>query len=293
MYHYVRNVAKTDFPGIKAISIEKFERQLDYLQKNYYIISWPGLRDFLQSKRVLPAHACILTFDDGFKDHYLNVYPRLKERNIPGLFFPVARRPEDGLAMIHFLQLLIAKIGEVEFRDLFLSELAEGEKEQFNEACREFAFEHPDDKFGESAFRVFRKAITYMPETAYPILRNLFRRLVGDDISFAEEFYLRGIEIEEMISGGMCFGGHGTNHFRFSKISPANQEAEINGSAKYLENITPGPWAFSYSHGDYNDSSSGLLENNNFLAAFTTEEKEIHDNIYAIGRIDAISVKLG
>lgn len=290
MYHYVRDTAKTNFPGIKAISIEKFERQLDYFQKSYYIISGPDLRDFAQSKRSLPARACILTFDDGLKDHYLNVYPRLKERNIPGLFFPVARRPEDGLAMIHLLQLLIAKIGEVEFRNLFLSELAEGEKEQFNEACREFAFEHPNDRFGESAFRVFRKAITYVPETAYPILRNLFGKLIRDDVPLSKEFYLQGEDIRDMISGGMYFGGHGSNHYRFSKISVENQEKEIKDSAQFLEKFLPPPWPFSYPHGDYTESSAKLFESGNFIASFTTEEKEIHDNVYAIGRVDAVSI---
>lgn len=290
MYHYVRDVSKTNFPGIKAISIEKFERQLDYLQKNYYIISWLDLRDFLQDKRVLPAHACILTFDDGFKDHYINVFPRLRERNISGLFFPVARGPEDGLVMIHLLQLLIAKTGETEFRDLFLSGLVEGEKEQFNEACRQFAEEHPMTKFGESAFRIFRKAITYMPQTAYSILKKMFARLIGNDVSFAKEFYLQDEEIKKMISGGMYFGGHGTDHFRFSKIFSGNQEAEIKGSARFLEKFSSPPWVFSYPHGDYNDLSYGLLERNNFIAAFTTEEKEIHIDVFSIGRIDAVSV---
>mgnify|MGYP001612716521 CR=1 FL=1 len=290
MYHYVRDVSKTDFPGVKAIPIEKFERQLDYLRKNYSIISWPDLRDFLQSKRILPARACILTFDDGLKDHYINVYPRLRDRNISGMFFPVARNPQDCLAMIHLLQLLVAKIGEVEFRDVFSNELVEGEKEQFNEACRQFAAEHPLDKFGESAFRIFRKAVTYMPQTVYPILKRLFAKLIGDDIVFAKEFYLQEADIKEMISGGMYFGGHGTNHFRFSKISLENQEAEIKGSAEFLAAFSSAPWAFSYPHGDYTENSPKLLESNGFIGAFSTEEKEVHDNFYAIGRVDAASI---
>ena len=289
MYHYVRDAEGTEFPGIKAISIEKFERQLDYLRKNYSVISWPDLRDFLQNKRTLPSRPCILTFDDGLKDGYTNIYQRLKERNISGLFFPLAREPENGLAMIHMLQLAIAKIGEIEFRDLFLDELNDDERRQFISACALFEKEHPTTKLGEDAFRIFRKAITYIPDIAMPVLRRIFNELVGDDVAVARDFYLQKKEIEEMSAGNMHFGGHGTEHFRFSKISEEAQKKEIDGSAEFLGDLELVPWAFAYPYGDYDARSFQLLAGGNFIAAFSTEEKTTHDDQYAIGRVDAAS----
>ena len=39
MYHYVRPIAKSEYPGIKGLELEAFKRQLDYLENNYSIIS--------------------------------------------------------------------------------------------------------------------------------------------------------------------------------------------------------------------------------------------------------------
>ena len=290
MYHYVRDKDE-DLSNLKALSIEKFERQLDYLQRNYSIISWPGLRDFLMSDKKLPDNPCLLTFDDGLKDGYINVYPRLKERGISGLFFPLARSPAEGLALVHLLQLVLAKTNEQEFRELFLNELASAERELFEGYCKQSEREYPPDKFGEHTLRNMRRAITiYMPDKSFPVLRKLFGKLIGDDMAMASEFYLQKNEIEEMIDGGMFFGGHGAKHFRFSKIPVEDQRVEVEGSAKFLENLHPAPWAFAYPYGDYNDQSFQLLKNNNFIGAFSTEEKEIHNNVYGIGRVDTVSI---
>ena len=89
----------------------------------------------------------------------------------------------------------------------------------------------------------------------------------------------------------MHFGGHGKEHFRFSRISPEEQGKEIKAAAQFLKRFCPAPWAFSYPYGAYNDTSFELLENNGFIAAFATEEKEKHDNAYAIGRVDTVSIK--
>ena len=45
MYHYVRNSAGSEYPGIKGLEIEKFSGQLDYIVKNHKII---GLEDYVK-----------------------------------------------------------------------------------------------------------------------------------------------------------------------------------------------------------------------------------------------------
>ena len=39
MYHYVRPIVNSKYPGIKGLELEGFVRQLDYLQENFRIIS--------------------------------------------------------------------------------------------------------------------------------------------------------------------------------------------------------------------------------------------------------------
>ena len=56
-----------------------FERHLMYYKENYNIIS---LRDFF-SKKSIPKNSLIITFDDGYRDNFLNVYPLLEKHSIP------------------------------------------------------------------------------------------------------------------------------------------------------------------------------------------------------------------
>ena len=39
MYHYVRPIKVSSFPGIKGLELKAFCRQLDYLEENYRIVS--------------------------------------------------------------------------------------------------------------------------------------------------------------------------------------------------------------------------------------------------------------
>ena len=43
-YHYVRDVERTPFPGIKALSVAGFAAQLDWLQARYDVIDGLDVR---------------------------------------------------------------------------------------------------------------------------------------------------------------------------------------------------------------------------------------------------------
>jgi len=91
MYHYVRPIKESSYPLIKGLELESFKKQLNYLEKNYKIISMEALIDFVKNDVRLPNNPCLLTFDDGYKDHYLYVFPELKKRGLQGSFFPAAQ----------------------------------------------------------------------------------------------------------------------------------------------------------------------------------------------------------
>jgi hypothetical protein len=38
MYHYVRPLKDSKYPGIKGLEFQKFKQQLDFVEKNYDII---------------------------------------------------------------------------------------------------------------------------------------------------------------------------------------------------------------------------------------------------------------
>ena len=88
MYHYVRPLKGSKFLKLKALELSVFERQLDYLSDHYNFVTPTQVIDSIDGINSLPKNAVLLTFDDGYKDHFNYVYPALKSRGIAGVFFP-------------------------------------------------------------------------------------------------------------------------------------------------------------------------------------------------------------
>lgn len=88
MYHYIRDYqSETDQLGVQlSVTPQAFRRQLQSLrQAGYETIS---LSEFAAGR--LPSQPIILTFDDGYVDHYQNALPILQESGYTGTFFIVS-----------------------------------------------------------------------------------------------------------------------------------------------------------------------------------------------------------
>ena len=67
-----------------------FERQISgLLDFGYHFITYDDLQKFKNNEIKLYKKSCILTFDDGYKGVYENVYPIAKKYNIPFTMFIV------------------------------------------------------------------------------------------------------------------------------------------------------------------------------------------------------------
>lgn len=93
MYHYVSelppdaDVYRRDL----TVSPEAFEAQLQYLDEaDYHPITLTDLYLYLTEGYPLPEKPVILTFDDGYRDAYEVVFPKLVGHGFPGTFFVLA-----------------------------------------------------------------------------------------------------------------------------------------------------------------------------------------------------------
>lgn len=84
MYHSVSNNF-TDY--LYNMKINDFKKQIMYLSNNFKIIPSNQIIENLK-EGVEPQDVEIaLTFDDGYQNNYVNVYPYLKKHGIPATFF--------------------------------------------------------------------------------------------------------------------------------------------------------------------------------------------------------------
>ena len=67
-YHRVCEVEDSNDPLI--VSKICFDNQIKYLKNNYTIISSDDLKNAIESEKELPDDACLITFDDGWRDNY-------------------------------------------------------------------------------------------------------------------------------------------------------------------------------------------------------------------------------
>lgn len=97
MYHYVSpvpddaDVYRVDL----TISPENFRNHMAYLQENgYSAITLGDLYDALMYGSALPPKPIVLTFDDGYADHYEYAFPILEEYDFTGTFFVITGKAD-------------------------------------------------------------------------------------------------------------------------------------------------------------------------------------------------------
>ena len=113
VYHYVRNLKNSRYPGIKGLSTEKFENQISYIKNNYEVISGHDFMSAISDEVKLPENSALLTFDDGYIDHFTNVFPVLDREGLTGCFFPTAKIIlEDEVLDVNKIQFILASIND-------------------------------------------------------------------------------------------------------------------------------------------------------------------------------------
>lgn len=249
---------ETDFPQIKGRLIDDFRKQLDFISKNYTIISLKQYLEYLKGKGTISAKTCILTFDDGFKDHYTYVFPELKKRNLPATFY-VCTQPliEKTVLPVHKVHFLLAKLGSEKLVQAY-NELL---KEKFPDEVEEFYVGNTKKKDEKYAWdnnlianlKVNAARMNY--DMKLEIFGPLFSEHIGDEKTFSEQLYLNQKEIKEMVKCGFEFGGHTATHPRLSSISKEEMVKEIKQSKDFFESkFGVHLSSFSYPYGDYNQA---------------------------------------
>jgi peptidoglycan/xylan/chitin deacetylase (PgdA/CDA1 family) len=279
MYHYVRDRARTRYPGLKVRSIEEFDGQLDYITGHYRVCSTREVLMAARGERPLPPRACLLTFDDGFLDHFTTVFPRLVERGLSGSFYaPVAAVEERRVLDTHKIQIILSEAtdhGKVARRILDMLEDYRGQWELppadafYRQHAQASRFDGPEVIFIKRALQ------RGLPEPVRAgITGRLFEEHAGtDERTVAQELYMDLGQLRTMVRFGMEVGGHGADHVWLDSLEPAAQVCEIDRTAAFLARVHGRPaadWVMCYPFGAYNRDTLGLLRGAGCALGLTT-----------------------
>jgi peptidoglycan/xylan/chitin deacetylase (PgdA/CDA1 family) len=278
VYHYVRNFETSPYPRLKGLTLRDFMGQLEYLARHYEFVTIADCLEALEGRKALADNSILLTFDDGYAEHYENVYPLLKRRSIQGAFFVPARSITENVVLdVNKIHLILATADDPRrLLERLLEKISEGrerfglqEAEAYIGAIRDLP------RYDTREVSIFKKLLQReLPSAARrKFLDELFMEYVtAEEQKLAKEFYLSEDQLKKMISGGMAVGHHGYSHDWFTAMPPLQREEEIDRGLELLDRVgAPGDrWIFSYPYGAHDDALIDLLRRRGCAMAFTT-----------------------
>jgi peptidoglycan/xylan/chitin deacetylase (PgdA/CDA1 family) len=257
IYHRVNDDRDPFFP---ALPVETFRRQMEYLAENFNFLSLAEAVARLQ-KRDVPDNGVVITFDDGYRDNYVNAFPILKSLSIPATIFLTTDAIGSGRVIWHD-RVFCA------FRDTRLTWLA-----GIGGISRQYRLTTVEEKL--LAQREFLQFVrSQKDEERLYWIDWLIKNLQVIDQKTVLGLMLSWDEARAMLRCGINFGSHTVSHPILSKQSVDQAWREIWQSKEELEKqLGVLVVTFAYPNGtagDFNDTTKGLLREAGYRCAVTT-----------------------
>ncbi|CAN5781659.1 N/A [soil metagenome] len=279
MYHYVRDLKNSKFPQIKGLDASLFNEQVNYLQKHYSFITMDQLIDSIDKNTQLPPKAVLLSFDDGYTDHYNFVLPVLTKNKIQGSFYPPAKAIMEGIVLdVNKIHFILASIPDKNILIKELNAQLDEYRKQYNlDSNENYYTRHAVARRRDNAEVIFIKQMLQVvlpEELRLVICDHLFNKYVTEDEkAFSRELYMNVDQLKELGQQGMHIGSHGYDHYWLGSLSKEKQQVEIDRSLEFLKLVgsDTNRWTMCYPYGNYNEDTLALLNNRSCKLALTTK----------------------
>lgn len=266
MYHRVLPISDPrsalEEPGM-WVSPESLDMQIRTLKNYFEIIS---LKEWLKASSAqsqLPARACALTFDDGWRDNYEFAYPLLKQHDVPATIFLVSDMIGTNSA----------------FWPNRLRNVLEG--------CKGYSAEKLGRWLNPASVSVLQNICDgSVDNETFSQLVNDWKFLSDDEVmqkldslenelgtEQSERVLLDWGEVQEMAESGLIeFGSHTRHHVRLrTDVPELVVQEEVTGSATQIAEMTGRkPTLFCYPNGDLSEYATNAV-GSNYMGAVTTQ----------------------
>jgi len=300
MYHYVRNIKKSKYPNLKGLEFSDFRKQIFYLKKNFNILSNNQFIEILNSRKIPKKKSILLTFDDGYRDHFEYVFPFLKKQDVSAVFYPpimcVRNKAVLDVNKIHFI------LAKEENRDKILDLIFLYVKKILNKNPQQIGIEKINllSRYDDKKTILIKRLLQHHLPLPYrkKIVDKIFKHIVNySEEEFSKILYMNKNNIQELYKNNFSIGSHGYNHYWWKKINKNEQEMEIKKSINYFKKIKVFDKNFSvcYPHGSYNLQTLNLLKKYKIKFALTTRVGSVNKKnikkVYELPRFDTNDFK--
>lgn len=286
-YHYVNSRKDGFYEGLKKTSIEQFNSQLRILMKEYRVVEPKKFEEMFYFDGISGNDMFLMTFDDGLKDHYRNIFPVLKKNGLKaGFAVPSVLFEKKEVISAHKNHILLASLDEhalIEKFNKYLGEIAPDLYSKYKIDDKEK--QNPEDPYllqlkyrrDNALIGNLKYTLLFMDRVLKEkILNRIFKEVYPDEEKVFDEFYMNRREVMEMVESGMIIIGHGHTHNNLYSLSEEEQKKEISVSKELIKNIFGYEMTqFSYPYGGYNQITIDLLKNYRFRCAFTVNAQDV------------------
>lgn len=269
MYHYVRADDRQRWPGLFPLEPREFEAQLDFLEHFGDIV---GPETFGVGTPERPQ--ILLTFDDGTRDHYTQVFPILRQRGLVGLFGVMSGPTVDRhMPAVHLAHAVLSSIPDEEVWSRLGARFSQSRLGNTTESKALYVYDEP-----LRARIKFTLNFGLRTDESAAFLQSCLEER-GELDALLDAWYLTDDQIREMHRAGMRFAVHAHHHLAYQSPASSFYDRELRPCATWLADLTGSDpvdyiaaFGGSNAHDDNPRELEALLTQQGYRRAFLTEK---------------------
>ena len=291
-YHRIQeNVNKNNNP--KILRKINFKKQINYLIKNYKVMTNEDILQYLEGRKFSNKY-CLLTFDDGTKDH-LYAADFLKKKNLSAIFFVNSGTLKKKIPNVFLLQHIFKNVSGSNLKKYF--------KKSLNLNLDTYIIENEIFKSKYSKNDIYKKIKYFFNfNNNYSKNRKIISKIIRyfkiDKKEISKDFLKRS-DLKYLVENNFYIGPHSSNHKMLSKVNKTELISEIKEDIEYFESINMKKNLFAIPYGfkdSYNEKVFNILKKFKIKHVFTLTNTSKNKNFFGISiqdRIDSNKLKFG
>jgi peptidoglycan/xylan/chitin deacetylase (PgdA/CDA1 family) len=229
-----------------------------YLAAHFSVIDLAALNDFVVHGKPLPPRPLLITFDDGYRDNYVNAYPVLRKHSFPAVIFLLTGRIgtsapswwDECAYYFHQTKLDHAALPLIGESDLSSASLRKAARETLMRALKRVS---EAEKLGA--------------------LAKLRSALEVEQAPHDPDLFMAWDQVRELVTNGIACQPHTVSHPIMTRIDVPDRRREITQSCEQIRQETGQTiTAFAYPNGlsgDYDVATMQILRDEGITMAFT------------------------